>query len=196
MLIYNDTMAEAMATVGFVAAIIDISCFAKRLVDRCKEFHSRAKDVPKAFRDICDQLPLIVLSLEQIRAQVESGLLSEDSLISLQPVIKACHEEVKDLEVILNKILPAPSASSWDRSALALRSLCYETKVKKSTANLDSHIQKLMFYQISISAARALQPQLNSERESRKVSLSMKRKRRDAQLKCRNLSIWQIKLGG
>lgn len=189
-------MAEAMVTVGFVAAIIDISCFAKRLVDRCREFRSRAKDVPKAFRSIYVQLPLVVSSLEQIRAQAESGLLSEDLLISLQPVVEACHEEVKDLEVILNKILPARSASSWDRTALALRSLRCEAEVKKSTANLDSYIHKLVLYQISISPARALQLQLNSERESRKVSLSMKRKRRDAQLKCSRLSAWQIKLGG
>lgn len=139
-------MAEVMATVGFVAAIIDISRFAKRLVDRCREFHSRAKDVPKAFHSIYIQLPLVVSSLGQIRAQAESGLLSEDSLISLQTVIEACHEEVKELEVILNKILPAPSASSWDRSALALRSLRCEAEVKKSIANLDSHIHKLMFF--------------------------------------------------
>ena len=170
-------MAEAIATVGLVASIIEISCFAKRLVHRWREFHSRAKDVPKAFRSIYVQLPLVVSSLEQIRVQAESGLLSEDSLISLQPVIETCHEEVQGLEVILNKILSAPSTSSWDRSALALRSLRYEAEVKKSTANLDSHIQKLMFYQISISAARTLQLQLNSNREPRKVSLSMRWKK-------------------
>ena len=181
-------MAEATATVGFMAAIIEISCFAKKLVDRWKEFHSRAKDAPKAFRSIYVQLPLVVSSLEQIRAQAESGLLSEDSLISLQPVIEACHEEVKDLKVILNKIVHAPSASSWDRSALALRSLRCEAEVKKNTANLDSHLQKLMFYQTSISAARVLQLQLNNDREPRKLSLSMRCRRRDALLKGSRLS--------
>ncbi|KAL8719074.1 MAG: hypothetical protein Q9225_003869 [Loekoesia sp. 1 TL-2023] len=158
-------MAEAMATVGFVAAIANLSCFAKKLVDRWKEFHSRSKHVPKAFRSIYTQLPLVVSSLEQIRNQAEGSLLSEDLIASLQPVIEACHEEVKDLEIILNKILPAPSASSWDRNALVLRSLRYEAEVKKSTANLDSHLQKLMFYQVNISAARISQLHLNHSKE-------------------------------
>lgn len=60
-------MAEAMAAVGFVAAIIEISSFAKRLVDRWKELDPKAKDVPKEFRSIYVQLPLVVLSLGQIR---------------------------------------------------------------------------------------------------------------------------------
>lgn len=98
-------------------------------------------------------------------------------------MIKACHEEAKDLEIILNKILPTPSTLLWDRGALVLRSLRYEAEVRKSTANLDSHIQKLIFYQTSISAASALQLPLDCDGESRKVSLLIRCKRCDALLK-------------
>ncbi|KAL8699368.1 MAG: hypothetical protein Q9201_006043 [Fulgogasparrea decipioides] len=165
-------MAEAIATVGLVAAIIEISSFAKKLADRCTEYRSRSYEVPQAFRSISIQLPLVVSSLGHTRAQAESGSLSEESLTVLQPVIEACHEETKDLGVILNKVLPPVSASSWDRKALAYRSLRYEAEVKKSMVNLDSHIQKLAFFfqasmsfQTSTSAARLLQLELSSVRE-------------------------------
>ncbi|KAL8974629.1 MAG: hypothetical protein Q9197_001141 [Variospora fuerteventurae] len=164
-------MAEAIAAVGFVAAIIQISSFAKKLVDRCKEFHSRSKDVPKGFSAISIQLPLIISSLDQIRGQAQSGSLSEDSLVSLQPVIDACHGDVKHLEGILNKVLPAPNASSWDRNTLALKSLRYEAEVNKSIASLGSHLQNLIFFQTSITASRVLL-QLGSNNNPREVSLS------------------------
>lgn len=172
-------MAEAIATVGFVAAIIEISSFAKKLVERCKEFHSRSKDVPKAFRSISIQLPLVASSLEQIRGQAESGSLSEDLLMTLQPVIETCHEEVKDLEAILNKILPAPDASSWDKNSLVLRSLRYEAEVKKSTANLSNHIQNLTFFQTSICASHVMQ-RLRSDEEPHEVTFSLRYKSNDA----------------
>ena len=169
-------MAEAVVTVGFVAAIIEISSFAKKLVDRWKEFHSKAKGVPKAFRSIYVQLPLVVFSLKQISTLAESGLLNEDSLISLESVIEACREEAKDLEIILNKILPTSSTSSCDRRALVMKSMRYETEVRKCTANLDSHIQKLILHQTSISAASALQLPLLCDKEPHQVRPKKSRK--------------------
>lgn len=177
----NDTMTEAVAIFGLVAAIIEISSFAKRLVDRCKEFHSNSKDVPKGFRAISVQLPLVVSSLEQIRGQAESGALGNDSLMSLRPVIEACHEEVKDLEVILKKILPAPDASSWDRNTLALKSLRFEVEVRKSIANLSGHVQYLTLFQTCISTTHVVQ-QLRSHGDPLEVSFSTRYKISDSTL--------------
>lgn len=174
-------MAEAIAVAGFVAAIIQISSFAKKLVDRCNAFHSRSKDVPKTFRGISIQLPLVVTSLEQIRGQAESGALGKDSLLSLQPVVEACDEEVKDLEAILNKILPAPDASAWDRNALALKSLGYEAEVKKVVANISGHVQYLTLFQASLAASHVLR-QLRNDGEPREVELLIEYRFRDIML--------------
>ena len=181
-------MAEAMATVGFVAAVIELSSLAKKLVVRWNEFHSKAKDLPKTFRSIHVQLPVVVWSLEKIRAQAENGLLDEDLLNSLQPVIEACYEDVKDLESILNKILPNPSTSSWDRANLVFRSLLHEAEVRKSIANIESHIQKLMFHQTCISATRALRLPLDHDRELGEVSFLIRCTRCDTRLKGSRLS--------
>lgn len=174
-------MPEAIALFGLVAAIIEISSFAKRLVDRCKEFHSNSKDAPKGLRAIFIQLPLIVSSLEQIRGQAESGALGDDSLMLLRPVIEACHEEVKDLGAILNKILPAPDASSWDRNALALKSLRSEIEVKKSIGSLSGYVQYLILFQTCISTTHVLQ-QSRSDGHPHEVSFSTRYKISDSTL--------------
>ena len=181
-------MAEAMATIGFVAAVIELSSLAKKLVDRWKEFHSKAKDLPKTFRSIHVQLPLVVWSLEKIHTQAESGLLNEDLLNSLQSVIEACYEDVKDLESILDKILPNASTSSWNRVALVPKSLLYEAEVRKSIANVESHIQKLTLHQTCISATSALRLSLDRDRELGEVSFSIRCKRCDTRLKGNRLS--------
>lgn len=157
-------MAE-IAAVSLAAAIIEIGIFAKKVVDRCKEFRSRSKDVPKAFRTISVQLPLVVSSLEQIRDQT-----GEASLTPLKPVIEACHEEVKYLEAILDRILPAPGASRWERDALAVRSMRHDSEIKKSIANLQSNMN-LLLCNVSFRASYVLQ-QLRSDGEYHEVSFS------------------------
>ncbi|KAL8917300.1 MAG: hypothetical protein Q9208_008021 [Pyrenodesmia sp. 3 TL-2023] len=154
-------MAE-IAAVGLAAAIIQLGAFATKVVDRCKEFRLRSKDVPKAFRTISVQLPLIVSSLEQIRDQT-----GEASLTPLKPVIEACYEEVKYLEGILDEILSAPGASTRERYTLALRSVRHDSEVKKSIANLQSNMD-LLLVSIGIRASHVLQ-QLQSDGELREV---------------------------
>ena len=88
-------MAEAMAAVSFVAAIIEISSFAKRLAARCKDFKSMAGAVPKAFHSINVQLPLVVVSLDNLRILAEHDSLSVDSRSALQSMLDACREEIQ-----------------------------------------------------------------------------------------------------
>lgn len=62
-------MAESLAAVGLASAIIQFVDFTARVIERLNEFHSRAKDAPKPFSDLKIRLPLLRLTLDNMRFQ-------------------------------------------------------------------------------------------------------------------------------
>ena len=57
-------MAEALAMVGLVAAIVQFIGFGSKTVKRLDEFQSSIDDVPRSFRDIKNELPLLLDTLK------------------------------------------------------------------------------------------------------------------------------------
>ena len=149
-------MAEAVATVGLVAAIIQISKFAKDVILRYKELHSATKTLPEIYRSIGFDLPVVLVAVDRIKDHASVSFLSEYEEAVITALLEACCANVKNLNDILAKVLPSSSANKWDKAALAMQSLRYESDVRKTMACLDSHVQKLMFYQMSSSLVFAL----------------------------------------
>jgi hypothetical protein len=59
-------MAEALAVVGIVSSIIQVVEFSAKVADRLNDFASSVGEIPKAFRHIQTELPLIIDSLRRI----------------------------------------------------------------------------------------------------------------------------------
>jgi hypothetical protein len=60
-------MAEALVVVGIVASIVQLVDFSTRVVSRLDEFYSVAKEVPKSFRHVKTELPLLATTLAQFQ---------------------------------------------------------------------------------------------------------------------------------
>lgn len=108
-------MAEALAVVGLISAIVQFLDFSSKLVTRLNEFQSAVGDVPKTFQDIKTELPLLLDTLKRTREQFESGQISKATQEALIPVVDGCCAQVVLLDSTLIKTLPTPTESSWKR---------------------------------------------------------------------------------
>lgn len=101
-------MAEALAIVGIVASITSLVDFGSKVYDRLKEYCDHLDEVPKAFRNIATELPLILDALHYVETEnMTAGKApSEATLAALRPVIDGCRTQVEGLDQILQKLRP------------------------------------------------------------------------------------------
>ncbi|KAI9738818.1 MAG: hypothetical protein M1834_008325 [Cirrosporium novae-zelandiae] len=88
--------AEALAVISIISNIIG-------LVD----FGGDIKQLPAAFRDFQNTLPLLAQVLSRTKGQVESHQINEASCKALFPVVKDCQDKVAELDAIFKKIIPS-----------------------------------------------------------------------------------------
>jgi hypothetical protein len=151
-------MAEALAIVGLVSAIVQFVDFGSNIVERLQDFHSSVSEVPKAFRDVKVELPLLLDTLKRTRAQAQSGAVSRETQEALLPVVEGCRSQVELLDSTLVKTLPKPGDSSWRRGMMAFSSVGQEKKVEQITSTLRNYVQTLTYHQTAGATRLAIRP--------------------------------------
>ncbi|KAH8726910.1 TPR domain protein [Phaeosphaeriaceae sp. PMI808] len=146
-------MAEALAVVGIVANIIQLVDFSSRVLKRLEEYQSELGDIPEAFRHIKTELPVLLDALRQTKAAIDAGSIQDESKKALLPAVEGCAAQIKALDDVIAKALPAPGDSRARRGRKALGSFRYDAKVEKVTAVVRGYIQTLSFH-----AAASLRP--------------------------------------
>lgn len=58
-------MAEAVATIGLIATILQITVYGAKLMECLNDFRSSLDEVPKTFADIYLELPLLLNTLNR-----------------------------------------------------------------------------------------------------------------------------------
>jgi hypothetical protein len=149
-------MAEALAIVSVVASIVQLVDFSTRVVTRLDEFYSVAKEIPKSFRHVKTELPLLATTLSQLQEAINTTSVADGSKKALVPVIAGCKEQVAQLDAILTKTLPELTDSWRKRGKKALVSLHHDAKVDSITKILRNYIGILTFYYTA--ASSTLQP--------------------------------------
>ena len=139
-------MAEALAVVGIVANIIQLVDFGTRVLKRPEEYQSTLVEIPKTFRHIKAELPVLLDALRQTKAAIDAGLLEDESKVALLPVVEGCSVQIKALDEMIEKALPALSDSWTRRGRRALQSIRYESKVEKATVVIRGYFQTLTYH--------------------------------------------------
>ena len=62
-------MAEAIAAISLVANIVQFISFGSKVAKRLNEFQASVNDIPKVFRDIRIELPLLLDTLQKTEEQ-------------------------------------------------------------------------------------------------------------------------------
>jgi hypothetical protein len=148
-------MAETFAVIGLVAAIVQFVEVGSKVLARLADFTSAVDQVPKTFRHIKTNLPLIIDSLRRIESQAENSELDIFTQDALKNIVDECQREVDALDEILQKSIPAASASSWKKNKAALISFLRDTRVKQIETVLEKYVSTLTLHQVTRNASSA-----------------------------------------
>ena len=137
-------MAEALAVIGLVSSIVQFVEFGSKVLTRLHQFSRGVIEGPNVFRDVGDRLPLMIDLVKKIQSQVEHGQVGSSSQQVFLPIVQSCSVQVKALNDLLTKALPAPNDSSFKRGSKALLSIVRESEIEKIDAVLKTNFDLLV----------------------------------------------------
>lgn len=149
-------MAEALTVISVVTNIIQLVDFSSKVLRRLDEFRSSLGGVPQSFRHFCAELPVLKITLRQIKEAIEAGSVQDETENALMPAIQGCKEQIQLLDTLLAKTLPLATDSQLKRGAKAVLSLKQEAKVESIRKILQGYVKTLTFYYTAVSST--LQP--------------------------------------
>lgn len=140
-------MAEAVAAVGFAGSIVQLVEFSYQLLKRMINIRSRiAPEYAKPFREIENQLPLLLSIIERIRARVDALNISEADELALSKTIDGCHDQVSRLDTLLDDVFPARDASRLQQMWKAMTSMRKEKRFPLIQQALEHYKSTLTLY--------------------------------------------------
>jgi hypothetical protein len=139
-------MADPLAIIGLVSAIVQFVDFGSKIVGRLNEYREAGNDVPKTFQSISLSLPLVIDNLKRTKDQASAGEISNETANALKPVLEACLLHTQKLELLLEKALPVEGDSTWRRGKKAILSLTDWKAVQKIMSELNSHLKHLSYF--------------------------------------------------
>lgn len=153
-------MAEVVAVISFVSAIVSLTEIGWRLVERMKDFQSETQGAPEVFRHITAQLPIVFDSLKRTEAIAKAGKMDTATQEALIPALDGCREQLQLLDTILDRYLPVKVDSAWGKRKRAWKSVLEDKETKKIVGELDRYIAILTFHNTCgiIKVARKLPP--------------------------------------
>jgi hypothetical protein len=140
-------MAETLAVIGLVSAIVQFVEFSTKIIERLNEFQSSIDEAPQTFRDLKVQLPLLRETLKKTKTHAEAGIIDTDTQNAVLDVIKACQSQVELLDNILVKTLPLTGDSRFRRGVKAFSSVGQEKDVQKIVDRIQQYQISLIHYQ-------------------------------------------------
>jgi hypothetical protein len=145
-------MAEALAVVGVVASIVQLVDYGSKVLRRLNDFQSSLGEIPKTFKHVKDELPILLETLKQTKDAVEKGSIKEETKKALLLVVNRCQTQITLLDDLISSLLPQEGDSWRKKTGKAILSLRQDAKVTKITATLRTHIQTLTNYQVAASS--------------------------------------------
>lgn len=127
---------DPITAVSLAGTIIQFIELGAKVATRVADFSSAVDGVPRAFKHIRTELPLILDGLRKIQRNIDNGFTDKEAQEALMPVVRGCLAETQQLDRVIEKALPSSSDSSWERKLKAVKSLAYDQKLKKLRSHL------------------------------------------------------------
>ncbi len=129
-------MEETVAAVSLVATIAQLIDFSSKVISRIVEFQGSVSGIPKTFKGLETELPLILNTLEHLSTHAKNGGVDDETERVLVPVMVGCYAVIKSLYSLLNHIVPLPSNTVLERGVKAALSIRKEKETEKLVKNL------------------------------------------------------------
>ncbi|KAI4692781.1 uncharacterized protein J4E88_001149 [Alternaria novae-zelandiae] len=130
-------MAE-LAAVGVAASIIQVVDISVRVIERLNEYRKKGDSLPDAFKHVSTRLPIFVLALRTTNSKIED--MTDDARRAMKPAIEECFNQIRNLEMIIDKVLFKPGDRGTTRGWKSVASVRYDGDVKE----LDKVIRRYM----------------------------------------------------
>lgn len=140
-------MAEAIAVISIVSTILQFVDFGLKVLGRLHDLESSINDVPKVFKDIKIELPLLLDTLQKTEKRAKAGTITTETQRALLPVIDGCSDQVGLLDDMIKRVLTTSEDSSWQRGRKAFTSIGIEKKSQAIIDTLRGYVQILTYYQ-------------------------------------------------
>ncbi|KAF4495762.1 hypothetical protein FAGAP_8092 [Fusarium agapanthi] len=109
---------SGIEVIGLVSAILTILETIGNLSDAIKN----AKDLPPAFREVADKLPIVREILQSVERHLSTSA-DQGTDEAIKAVLKHCREKAEKLEKLFKAVDPSEDTSSFRRYVLMVRSL-------------------------------------------------------------------------
>lgn len=168
-------MAEAAAAISLGASALAFIQLGYKIGSRLKDFFDTTKDAPKAFRDIADRLPLLVVKVDDIRKAYDNGDIDPVRADALSRAVNGCKSQMTDLETILATLLPShdddelsTKVSRLEIVSKAIRSVFKEKEIRRIQSTLQGYEITLSLYFSDISSGWTDHSRLGTDQEVKK----------------------------
>ncbi|KFY49012.1 hypothetical protein V495_00825 [Pseudogymnoascus sp. VKM F-4514 (FW-929)] len=142
--------------VGIVANIVQLVDFSTTVLARLNDFQSTLGEIPKAFRHIKAELPVLQETLKQTKGKIDDGAVEDSTRAALLPAVQGCKIQIEALDGLLAEVLPVAGDSRFKKTTKALWSITQDSKAESITKALRGYIATLTFYHAAMSST--LQP--------------------------------------
>ena len=161
-------MAEAFVAVGFVGALVQLVEFGYKILKRMIHLRSRiSPEHAKPFREIENQLPLLLSIIERVRARLDAHGVSEADEFALSRTIDGCHDQVRRLDALLDDIFSARDAPRIQQLWKSMRSMRKERRLPLIQQALENYKSTLTLYLTLGDRSRAAEDNSDPEQNIR-----------------------------
>ena len=139
-------MAEALAVIGIVSNIAQLTDFSIFLFSRVKLFLSKSAALPPALHSLSLTLPLLQSVTETVQRRVQDDDFGRDAEIAIRGVLMGLSSEIEGLNALLSSILPDENASKWERGMKAVKSIRVGRDIEERNGRIQAMIGSLNVY--------------------------------------------------
>lgn len=154
---------DPITVIGLASALVTFIDFSAKVIKRLDEL-SQVGEVPKCFKDVKIRLPLVVNIVEAIQRSQDK--LDKSVQPSVDAVIRACDDQVQQLETILNKVTVGHGDSAFKKGLKVFTSFKEEKRVQEISVSLRDNIQILTSLNIATSRVEEDVPHKLTRRSS------------------------------
>jgi hypothetical protein len=151
-------MAEFVTVVGLVASIAQLVGYTSKIIRRFQEFQRCGQEIPKTFRNLSADLPLLQEALWRIKEAAEAGAFGDRQRTALFSTLDRFQKQIQGLDDIITRTLPSFHDSTPKIFGKSIKSLRREPKVKHLTDNLHNSISALTFYLTAVLVTPRIPP--------------------------------------
>ena len=153
-------MAEALATIGVVATIVQLVHFGRRVLRRLEDCHSNFGAVPKTFQHVHTELPVLLDTLQQTLTLISDDSVSDRTRAALQPAIDGFRAQVEALDAMMKATTPSLGDSRTTRTKKAILCLRKDAKVQATLSKIRGYTQTMTYYHATIASMPRIQRKL------------------------------------